>query len=571
MASASGASSSGASVSDAPSSGRRRVATVVAAATLLALALRFVALGDRVFHWDEARVGYWILRYDATGEWHYRAIVHGPFLFHVNELLFGVVGTSDAAARYVVALVGGLLPLSAWLFRTRLDDVEVGALAVLLALNPVLVYYSRFMRNDVLVGAFALVALGLAVRAVDTNQGGYLVAAGAALGLAFTTKENALVYAGIFVGAFALLLDGQLLAARARSETWEGVAHEHVQRAGRGALAWRRAIAAGVLAFLFVVVVFYAPRPEFYQAFGDPTRIPAVFGDATMGAWNEFWGTWGTDPSVSREHSYIEYLREALVVLGSASLMLSVAAVVGFVAERYAADESRDLVQFAGYWALASVVIYPVITDIPGHWSVVHAVVPMAIPAAVGVRLVFDRGRSAVDSDDRVAVALAAVVLLAAGAQMATMTAETSYTMPQDEDNVLVQWGQPGSEMGDTLATVDSVARANDGTDVFFYGAHFFVQNESVADRPNGDIPQKWFWRLPLNWYLERAGAQTDSAVTLPRLEQTSAPVVITRAEHYRAVESSLDGYESWTYELTSSNTVFIVFVDPDAPGYPSS
>ena len=70
---------------------RRRVVVAVAAATLLALLVRFAFLGDRVFHWDEGRVGYWILQYQATGEWEYRAIVHGPFLFHVNEFLFGVL------------------------------------------------------------------------------------------------------------------------------------------------------------------------------------------------------------------------------------------------------------------------------------------------------------------------------------------------------------------------------------------------------------------------------------------------------------------------------------------------
>jgi uncharacterized protein (TIGR03663 family) len=556
------------SASDRSASRRRRVGIVVVAAALLALVLRFVALGDRIFHWDEARVGYWILRYDATGEWHYRAIVHGPFLFHVNEFLFGVLGTHDAVGRYVVALVGGLLPLSAWLFRSRLDDVEVAALAFLLALNPVLVYYSRFMRNDVLVGGFAFIAFGLAVRAIDTDRDGYLVAAGGMLALAFTTKENALVYTGMFVGASALLVDSRLFEARARNETWERVAHDHVQRAGRGVLVWQRAIVGGLLAFLVVAVLFYAPRPEFYQAFGDPTRIPNVLGAATTGAWNEFWGTWGVEGTASREHSYIEFLVDAVRTLGAASLMLSVAAVVGFAAERYAPDEPRDLVQFAGYWALASVVVYPIITDISGHWSVVHAVLPMTIPAAVGVRLVVDRGRSALASEDRVGVALAALVLLAAGAQMGVVAAETSYVMPQDEDNVLVQWGQPGSEMDDTLATVESVARENEGTDVFFYGSHFYVQDESVAEHPNSDIPQKWFWRLPLNWYLERAGAETDSAVTVSGLDQTDAPVVIARAEHYRDVESSLDGYESWTYELTNSNTEFVIFVDPDAAGY---
>jgi len=563
-----------------PSHGRRRVAAAVAAAVLLALALRFVALGDRIFHWDEARVGYWVLQYAASGEWSYRAIVHGPFLFHVDEWLFGVFGASDAVARAPVALVGGLLPATAWLFRTRLDDVEVAALAALLALNPVLVYYSRFMRNDVLVAAFSLAALGLAVRALDTRRGGYLVAAGAVLGLAFTTKENALVYVGMFAGASALLLDERLFTARERSRSWETELHDSIRSVGSGLLAWRRAIAGGALAFLAVTVVFYAPRPEFYAAFGDPTRLPEVIAAGTAGAWGEFWGTWGTSGSVSREHSYVAFLVDAVRTLGAASLMLVAAAVVGFLAERYVADEPRDFVLFAAYWAIASVVVYPAVTDISGHWSVVHAVVPMAVPAAVGVRVVADRGRSAYRSDDRVGVALAALVLLAAVAQMGAVTAETSYLMPQDQDNELVQLGQPGSDMRATLDRVERIAPANDGTDVLYYGSHFHVATDYDPGDPASVSGTDWFNRLPLPWYTERAGAVTDSTTRLTAPETaaendtvsvatTDAPVVITRAEHYEDVRGQLgDEYEGWTYELTARNTVVVVFVDTEAEGF---
>ncbi|MCG1002437.1 MULTISPECIES: flippase activity-associated protein Agl23 [Halobacterium] len=562
-----------------PSFGRRRAAALaVAVAVLAALALRVVALGDRTFHWDEARVGYWVLQYAASGEWSYRAIVHGPFLFHVNEWLFGVFGASDAVARAPVAVVGALLPATAWLFRARLDDVEVAALAGLLALNPVLVYYSRFMRSDVLVAAFSVAALGLAVRALDTRRGGYLVAAGAVLGLAFTTKENALVYVAMFAGASALLLDEQLFTARTRGESFESVLHATLQRVGGGLVAWRRALAGGTLAFLVVVVVFYAPRPEFYAALANPTQLPGVVAAGTAGAWAEFWNTWGISGSASRQHSYIAFLADALRTLGAASLMLVAAAVVGFLAERYATDDSRDLVLFAGYWAVASVVVYPAITDISGHWSVVHAVVPLAIPAAVGVRVVVDRGRSAYASDDRVGVALAALVLVAAVGQMGAVTAETSYLMPQDEDNALVQYGQPGSDMGETLDRIERIAPRNDGTDVLYYGSHFYITGDYDPTDPDSVAGTDWFNRLPLPWYTERADATTDSTVRLTEpttgnatgsVETADAPVVVTEAENYRGVREHLhSNYEGWTYELTATNTIIVVFVDTEAPGF---
>nr|WJK64443.1 TIGR03663 family protein [Halobacterium salinarum] len=185
------------------STGRDRrvvVAGAVAAVVAGALAARLAGLGARPFHADEARVGYWILDYHATGAWSYRPIVHGPFLFHVNDALFGLFGASDAVARAPVAVVGGLLPGVAWLFRGRLDDTEVIALAGLLAFTPTLVYYSRFMRSDVLVAAFSLAAVGFAVRAHDTGRRWLLPVTAGWLALALTAKENALVYAAMFAG-----------------------------------------------------------------------------------------------------------------------------------------------------------------------------------------------------------------------------------------------------------------------------------------------------------------------------------------------------------------------------------
>src|SRR6056297_2220217 len=106
---------------------RRRALQAVLAITALALAVRLVGLGVRIFHWDEGRVAYWILRYHESGQFAYRPIVHGPFLFIVNDWVFSIpfLGASDFSARLIVALVGGLLPLSAWLLRDRLRDAEV--------------------------------------------------------------------------------------------------------------------------------------------------------------------------------------------------------------------------------------------------------------------------------------------------------------------------------------------------------------------------------------------------------------------------------------------------------------
>lgn len=194
---------------------RDRVAAAVVAIVVLALLARLLALGGRVAHYDEARVAWWTLDQMRTGRFQYRHIIHGPFLQHVNTHVFSLLGPSDFAARLVPALVGGLLPLSALLFRAHLRGSEVVALALLLAFDPILLYNSRFSRSTVLVAAFMFVVFGLFVRALDARDVRYAHAGVVFAALGFTTKENAVVYVLVWVGATALLVDHRLFSLHA--------------------------------------------------------------------------------------------------------------------------------------------------------------------------------------------------------------------------------------------------------------------------------------------------------------------------------------------------------------------
>jgi uncharacterized protein (TIGR03663 family) len=231
-------------------------------AALLAVAVggtlaRLLALGDRVAHWSEARLGYDVLRYAATGVFEYRPVAHGPLLYHVDRVLFEVVGASDFAARLPVAVVSGLLPLAAWLFRDHLRDSEVLALGVLLAANPALVYYSRFAAGDVLVAAFALFALGFLVRTRHTGDPRYLYAASTMGAFAFASKADALLYALLWIAAGLIVADQRaFLRAMARRPVFD-------RRRG-GVLArsiWERGSPemAVVAAFNPVVVLLFGP------------------------------------------------------------------------------------------------------------------------------------------------------------------------------------------------------------------------------------------------------------------------------------------------------------------------
>jgi uncharacterized protein (TIGR03663 family) len=550
-----------------------RAAAAILAVTLLSLSLRFFALGVRVFHWDEARVGYWILRYAENGIWEYHAVIHGPFLYHVNKYLFGVFGASDFVARVPVAVVSGLLPLTAWLFRERLRGVEMVLLGLFLAANPVVLYYSRFMRNDVLLAAFMLYALGFYVRLFDTRKPRYLYLVTLMVALAFTTKENVLVYVVTWMGAALLLFDHRLQLLAGADDRWTYVRDEARTAWNaflRGRWAMHAVLAVGL--FFAVIVFFYAPRargvpgPGLWKAFSIPGMFPDVIGEATVGAWNEATGHWGE----GNQSSYLDSFKELGAVLWHGAAALVVLSVVGFVADRYAGERPRDLVSFTFYWGAVSVLGYPVIVENSFPWEVVHAVVPLAVPAAVGLAILVRWGAEATTDGDGVSAALAALLVLLVVGQVAATAASTTYAHPQDQyldeagenENTLVQFGQPADGIRPTLETMQYAIRENDGVDVLYYGSDFFVANETENER--WAAGGGWYDRLPIPWYTELADAEVRSTVDANEVGSDPPPVVIARAEDNETVSNRLDGYRAFEEELTLYGSETVFFIDEE-------
>ncbi|WP_266076128.1 flippase activity-associated protein Agl23 [Haladaptatus caseinilyticus] len=558
---------------------RNRGLTGLLAVTALALVLRLFRLGSRSAHWDEARVGYWILRYQKTGVFEYHAVIHGPFFAQVNSVLFQLFGANDFVARLPVALVTGLLPLAAWLYRDHLRESEMVALALFFAVNPILLYYSRFMRNDVLLAAFMLFALGFFLRAHATGEARYLYAGTAAMALGFTTKENVLLYILSWLGAGALLLDHRLLLARDHDRGWTGVFAEYAKRTGTSVSRFAPHLLLALIEFFVIFVYFYAPRargfegPGLWKAFGDPTMFSAVISEAIVGSWEELTQQWVT----SHGHAYLPYLKHFVKVLEQGALPLVVFAILGFLAVRYVDDRPRDLVSFAFYWGAVGILGYPLVTDIKAGWVTAHVVAPLAIPAAVGVALLYRWGREAYEDGDDSGMAAAGIVALLVVAQVAFPAISIVYLHPQDhqipgmfggqEDNHLVQYGQPADGIGPTLEKVQAVSKANrDGTDVLYYGYLddqgqyiFYVPDE--GDNEYWPPASSWYNRLPLPWYTELADAKVDSTLKNDTFDSRKPPVVITRTEKRPDLDGYLTGYVAYDHELTlfgSETTIYI-------------
>ncbi|HET7323221.1 MAG TPA: flippase activity-associated protein Agl23, partial [Halococcus sp.] len=526
------------------------------------------------------------------GVYWYRPIVHGPFLAIVDSYVFALVGASDFSMRLVVAIIGGLLSLSALLFRHRLRDSETVALSLLLAANPLLLYYSRFYRNDVLLAGFMLVAFGFFLRAYDHRQPANLYLGTAFFALAFTTKENALVFPVIWAGAAFLLFDRRLVVNRVSDRRFLRTAYERVTRRVKKDWRWAGHFALAFIEFFAIVVFFYAPRgqqavpePTLGATLSDPTLLPALVGEAVLGSWNSFVAQWGS----GNEASYLSAAEAFWPVLREGGIVVLVFAVVGFLADRYAGERPHDVVAFTFFWGLASCFSYPIIVADPFPWEVLYMVVPLVVPAAVGIALVGRIGLDSLRNDNAFPAIAAALVLLIAAGQVGTTAYGTSFVHPQSTDNELVQYAQSKSDLKPLLHELQRISTTNDGTDVLFYGDdpdfdgdELYIQNGSANAIPPGGTA--WFNRLPFAWYLEMYGAHmdsTDDAAIVKRIVQNDErpPIVIAFSEtetctvdydNATDIDQYMKGYEAhrvdrFLYDSGCTISSMVVYVDESA------
>ncbi len=182
---------------------------------LAALITRLVQLEARGMSHDESLHALYSFYLAARGEYVHDPMMHGPLLFHLNAFIYRITAqVSDYTARVVPALIGTLLVGSMWWYRRYLGRIGALAAAVLLLISPALLFYSRYIRNDIYVLFFTICWIYTFLRYIESGKSRWMLGLGIAMVLGITSKENHFI-TGFTLGSFAVLM-GSWLAYRYR-------------------------------------------------------------------------------------------------------------------------------------------------------------------------------------------------------------------------------------------------------------------------------------------------------------------------------------------------------------------
>jgi len=235
----------------------------------LAFGLRYFALSARPMHADEANQA---LKFGELLE-HGRYVFdpldhHGPTLYYLALIPAWLRGEASLAAltettlRLTPALAGSFAVVLLWLLTRPLGRWTACSAALLLAISPAAVYYSRYFVQETLLVTFTLAAWVSGLRFWRSSGTGRALAAGTCLGLMLATKSSALFFAPAIVVALAL-------------GAWP-----RLERRPEG-----RQLALAGLATLLVIVAFYSSFGSHLAGLRDALASPsAMFARATGGA-----------------------------------------------------------------------------------------------------------------------------------------------------------------------------------------------------------------------------------------------------------------------------------------------
>ncbi|MDE2518292.1 MAG: TIGR03663 family protein [Methanocorpusculum sp.] len=238
---------------------RVRVEHVFFAILIVALILRFAFLDLKLFHHDEAIHAWFSYQLLTQGTYIYDPVYHGPFLYYVTAGMFALFGDSDLVGRILPCIFGtALIPLVYCLYRMGYLSGKTAIIAgIFVAIAPEMIYFSRFLRNDVFVVFFSLLIVVAFLAWIQKGKWYYLLLAGIAAALGMCSKENMPIILVTFGLFFLYLVWSRKITLPER---------------------WLRDV-------IFAVAVFFGVIFLFYSSFGVHPEVILTAGPSAIEHW----------------------------------------------------------------------------------------------------------------------------------------------------------------------------------------------------------------------------------------------------------------------------------------------
>jgi uncharacterized protein (TIGR03663 family) len=314
---------------------------------IVALATRLLMLDVRPMDHDESIHAYLSYKLLKDHIYTYNPAFHGPFLYFSSACIFALFGDSEFAARLTPVIFSIIGVLAAYGFKRWIGG---GAyiLVFLMLFSTSILYYSRYMRNDlILIGSFFAV-LYCYFRYVESQRERFVYPAVLFVMLMITSKENGYVYM-LTLSSFIVL-----------SWIYEKRLLEKILRWDLKKL---RMILISIVISLSVFASLYT------AGFSDQEGLEK----ATIGALSYWFSMHERNDHWKPIYYYIQILlKYEFLPLG-----LAISSLPLFY-KKLRERETTKLELFAAYWLLTAFIFYHVLSHkVP--WLTVHVVAPLAL------------------------------------------------------------------------------------------------------------------------------------------------------------------------------------------------
>lgn len=465
-----------------PPDGRQRLAlaALALAALVIALVLRLPDLGVRPMHGDEAVHAFKFAELWERGVYRYDPNeYHGPTLYYAALPIVWLRGRQhlgdmqEADFRLATALIGAAMAPLVLLLSDGLGRRAAAIGALLTAVSPAFVFYSRYFIQEVPLAFFTLTALAGGWRYRQSGRAGWLAAAAAAAGLMIATKETAVL---TFAAAALAALVGQFSPRRHRgTENSSQIGGCGLRCMARTFQLWPAGALLGVgvaLAVAYLLLSGFLSNPGgpvgYFRTFalwgrrgiGETLHVHPWYYYFSLLLWNR----------AAHESVWTEAFIVLLGLTGAAAALLT---------PPRPRDGEPSLLRFLAVYTLVLAGVYSLI-PYKTPWLLLSFMGGLVLLAGAGAAALLEALRP------RAAKALAAAVLLAGTGHLAWQAWLASTTYCTSAGNPYV-YAQPGPDVVELGRQVERIAAAAPEKEAL-------VVKVIAADR--------YYWPLP--WYLRR-------------------------------------------------------------------